>query len=1135
MAAKLLAQRYWPSALLSACLCVAPLGALFAQEKNSDPTGELSSLQLNAQAPKLICAEQPSGQPKQLCEEMCRAWPADQHCQLTLRFGVDGLRFVQKNKPGSAADLEASILAAGFEPQEARRLRWYLSLHMGYRDLKDPTRSKKLVSFKEERQVADLLSKESATVNEKLEQIEQALRLAERLYGKDDVTLMRLEQVAFQYAQLSGEVKIALAHIERAVGLARKHLPEDHPYRTQIELRMGEFLLTVGQRDEGLKLLTSSFEQLDLLYQGYHKDGLFALNKLAKAYLRLGSPERAKPLLLKAARRQIILTGPKSEQTAQAYVELGGVYASLQDRTNARLSYSQALKLYEALGQSEDLSVYRPYAELGRMEVAQAYEALQRAKRAKARQQDEEAERYAEEAKEYTTQGEIFLLKALQIYEAKAPVEKDNPMSAGLMHELAEVYSLNDKQEDALKLHLKAFELRHKALGLTHPQSFESMRQVTQQYAYMGKLDEALQLAQKIVGMVEQTQSKGSDTLANAHEQVAKLAWRTGNLDLARQHQLSALTARVQSFSPERNVDLNHTAVMLKLAQKRSTLDLALSLLNQEDNAKQLWPMLLQWQGMVLRSSMYSHQERRVESRVPAALKGDYAQWRFGYYGEQQRRDEVLEAKLQSKVPSFGALLNPVKPDADAVCAALKAKKHDLISYHTYDNLSVDEQREFKHDLRYMAFVIDANTCEPKRVELGAYEDINKLIDQYRAQIKGMERCYASKGQAALCVREAVQLDEASKALRRTLWDPLKPHLGQQTQHHVVLDGRLVELSLDALAEDDGAYLVETHQLDTLPFSSALLYTAEQGAGSGYFLGGDIDYDRAAVAERALKSWRSCERGKCEAIESKQAQSVAEATLRGDAAETQRRRSCGHEAKWSALQTEVVPLAKQLSKAARREDVTLATGDAVTEELLRAALPGQRVIHLATHGFYAQGRACYQYALQDTLREAYAQGEVPGPQLTESAMGLDVARLTATVLAGANSELTAGNMRDGMLDGAEAAELDLSATQLVVLSACETARGVEVEGEGVLGLTQGYIKAGAHNLVASLWQIPSGPTTQLFEDFYSAQSDKKQAKTPAQALREAKLEAIKRAKAEGLAQSSFLWGAFISIHARHKP
>lgn len=82
----------------------------------------------------------------------------------------------------------------------------------------------------------------------------------------------------------------------------------------------------------------------------------------------------------------------------------------------------------------------------------------------------------------------------------------------------------------------------------------------------------------------------------------------------------------------------------------------------------------------------------------------------------------------------------------------------------------------------------------------------------------------------------------------------------------------------------------------------------------------------------------------------------------------------------------------------------------------------------------------------------------------------------------------AGRPQDGYLRLHDIYGLDLRA-DLVVLSACRTALGKEVLGEGLMGLTRGFFDAGARQIVASLWSVPDGATAELMRRFYGALVD----------------------------------------------
>lgn len=113
-----------------------------------------------------------------------------------------------------------------------------------------------------------------------------------------------------------------------------------------------------------------------------------------------------------------------------------------------------------------------------------------------------------------------------------------------------------------------------------------------------------------------------------------------------------------------------------------------------------------------------------------------------------------------------------------------------------------------------------------------------------------------------------------------------------------------------------------------------------------------------------------------------------------------------------------------------------------------------------------------------------------------------------------------GERQDGFLLLNDIYNLKLSA-DLVVLSACSTALGKDIKGEGLVGLTRGFMYAGAARVMASLWNVDDERTAELMKLFYEKFLNEKL--QPAAALRAAQLE-MWRSKNNN---SPYYWGAFV--------
>ncbi len=111
---------------------------------------------------------------------------------------------------------------------------------------------------------------------------------------------------------------------------------------------------------------------------------------------------------------------------------------------------------------------------------------------------------------------------------------------------------------------------------------------------------------------------------------------------------------------------------------------------------------------------------------------------------------------------------------------------------------------------------------------------------------------------------------------------------------------------------------------------------------------------------------------------------------------------------------------------------------------------------------------------------------------------------------------------EGFLGLRDIYDLRLGA-DLVVLSGCETALGKQVRGEGLVGLTQGFLYAGARQVLASLWRVEDRSTAELMSRFYRALLV--DGRPPAAALRQAQL-AIRRDRRW---RAPYYWSGFVLL------
>src|SRR6185312_15276167 len=114
-----------------------------------------------------------------------------------------------------------------------------------------------------------------------------------------------------------------------------------------------------------------------------------------------------------------------------------------------------------------------------------------------------------------------------------------------------------------------------------------------------------------------------------------------------------------------------------------------------------------------------------------------------------------------------------------------------------------------------------------------------------------------------------------------------------------------------------------------------------------------------------------------------------------------------------------------------------------------------------------------------------------------------------------------GKPQEGFLRASEIYNLKLPA-DLVVLSSCRTGLGKEVRGEGLVGLTRGFMYAGAARVLVSLWDISDEASSELMTNLYRGMLGRRKLR-PSAALREAQLETAKVKRW----LAPYYWAAFV--------
>ena len=488
---------------------------------------------------------------------------------------------------------------------------------------------------------------------------------------------------------------------------------------------------------------------------------------------------------------------------------------------------------------------------------------------------------------------------------------------------------------------------------------------------------------------------------------------------------------------------------------------------------------------------------------------------------EARRERERAERALAERSVAFRDELRREEIGFDEVRGRLQAGDA-LVSFVYYDRLplSPPPARDAGNPAAvapvpsYAAFVMVSGQTEPALLQLGPASRIDGLIAAWR------RRMVADVTDPVNTDATGPSLLALGTTLRRAVWDPLAPRIGNARRVFIVPDNTLNLVPLAALPTAGGRYLVESGPV--LHYLSAerdlVVETSSAPIGARLLtVGGPAFTDRSTFSQlvRNGNTDGLALRGPTEPCPT--LRSIRFVDLPGSQREAQA----------------VARIWTSLGEAnGSRASVDVLTGADATERTVKRLSPGSSVLHIATHGFFltdncepaASGTrgvgGLVKRAGQSTTRSR------PGARASHSAVENPLL-LSGLALAGANRRGAAtADEEDGILTAEEVAGLDLEGIQWAVLSACETGVGTIAAGEGVLGLRRAFQVAGARAVIMSLWSVEDQVTRRWMEALYRARFGE-HLDTP-NAVRAATLNLIRQRRSSGLSTNPVYWAGFVA-------
>ena len=359
----------------------------------------------------------------------------------------------------------------------------------------------------------------------------------------------------------------------------------------------------------------------------------------------------------------------------------------------------------------------------------------------------------------------------------------------------------------------------------------------------------------------------------------------------------------------------------------------------------------------------------------------------------------------------------------------------EYIAYSSWNQYETDTTR-------YAAVVLRKGWDAPRFVPLPVYDNMSRILSK----------------SSAFSLYE-----EGDSRLKEQLWQPIEAVIGDNVKHiYYSPAGLVTQIALHAMPIGNGKRLMDQYELHCLSSTEQLINKDEQKlmSSNDASLFGHINYsaDSLALASSTLRY-----------------RDVKSSPAHIDAIQLDNDLRAG----LSPLENtkkEIDSISLQIKKRGISCSVFI-DNDACEEAFKAMSGHSPSVIHMATHGFFLKN-----------VKEANRQRDFLELMGVSSLSYDNAMRRSGLMMAGADATWSYGkqynSIEDGVLTAEEISQLDLSNTNLIVLSACETGLGDVSNYEGVFGLQRAFKQAGVKSIIMSLWKVPDSETAILMQDFY---------------------------------------------------
>ncbi|MBR5984627.1 MAG: CHAT domain-containing protein [Bacteroidales bacterium] len=892
----------------------------------------------------------------------------------------------------------------------------------------------------------------------------------------------------------------ALKYFLQSAEILKKALGDEHSdYLTALN-NIGLICSEKGDYQNAMKFYTQVLEIRKKTLGKTHPDYAATLNNIAALYSNMGDCNDALTFAIQALEIQGKALGKNHPEYATSLNNIGSLYSCLGDYGNAMKYKLQALEIEKnVLGETnqnyiatlDNIGVL--CSDMGDYPNALKYyiQALEIREKGIDNGSISHANLMNNIAALCSENGEYptalqFYLQALEIWKKVLGVE--HPNYATTLDNIASLYYLTGDYQNALNYRKQAIEIKKKALGENHPDYATTLGNMGVLYSKMNDIPNALKCNQQALEIKEKVLGLEHPDIALTLSNIAALYYENGdyqnaintnsiannirktniirNFSFMTTHEREAYW-NVNNFNFSRSIlysyRCSNDTLAAKISYDTELITKGLLLASEISLTKIIkesgnGTLISEFETMkTMHLQLNKELERPVADRI---------------YNCDSLENEIqkLERHIVESSKEFGDITNFIRIDWKDVQKSLK--NNDVAIEFTNIALTKDSTV-------YAAIILTKNMESPVFVPLFEQKEIARLLRGIAPAKPETPSDDENRGATSFSSKRLGIYE--STGLYNMIWKPLEKYFPDNPRIYFAPSGMLHQIAVEYAPIDHEQIISDKYEIYRVSSTRFLAMDYIPNPMKNSVLYGGIFYDSDSTTMK-----RESDRY------------PSRSTSYSSFASFNKGEDRGSLSYLPGTKTEVENIVGKMKN--NRIKSTLYEGSQANEESFKA-LSGKdiSILHIATHGFFLP-----------------TDEKLSGDQsLVQSGLlfsGANYAWQNLTVPDG---------VEDGILTAKEISFLDLRKTDLVVLSACQTALG-EISDEGVFGLQRGFKKAGVRTIIMSLWSVDDNATLLMMTDFYSNL-------TKGMTKREAFLAAQNKVKNTADFENPRYWAAFIML------